>query len=172
IDDSIIALTGAMLLFILPAKNEESVHILSWKAAKEIPWGIILLFGGGLAIAEGFQDSGLATSIAVGMSRFEGVSLFLLLLIVVASINFLTEITSNVATTAMVLPVLAPIALSIGVHPFGLLFGATIAASCAFMLPVATPPNAVVFGSNYVRMKDMVRTGLVLNLLSIILIII
>src|SRR5690606_1181887 len=90
IDDSIIALTGAMLLFILPAKNEESVHILSWKAAKEIPWGIILLFGGGLAIAEGFQDSGLATSIAEGMSRFEGISLFLLLLIVVASINFLT----------------------------------------------------------------------------------
>ncbi len=172
IDDSIIALTGAMLLFILPARNKDSVHLLSWKAAREIPWGIILLFGGGLAIAEGFQDSGLATSIAEGMSRFEGISLFLLLLTVVALINFLTEITSNVATTAMVLPVLAPIAMSIGVHPFGLLFGATIAASCAFMLPVATPPNAVVFGSNYVRMKDMVRTGFALNLLSIILIII
>jgi sodium-dependent dicarboxylate transporter 2/3/5 len=172
IDDSIIALTGAMLLFVLPAKNKESAHILTWTAAKEIPWGIILLFGGGLAIAEGFKVTELATWIAGSVSQFQGISLILLLLITVSLINFLTEITSNVATTAMVLPVLASIAFSLDVHPFGLLFGTTIAASCAFMLPVATPPNAVVFGSNFLKMKDMVKAGFSLNIISIIIIII
>lgn len=171
IDDSIIALTGAMLLFVLPAKHKDSSHILNWTAAKEIPWGIILLFGGGLAIAEGFKVSGLATWIAGSVSQFQGISLIFLLLIAVALINFLTEITSNVATTAMVLPVIAPIALSMDVHPFGLLFGTTIAASCAFMLPVATPPNAVVFGSDFLKMKDMVKAGFALNIISIVLII-
>jgi len=170
IDDSIIALTGAMLLFILPAKNEESVHILSWKAAKEIPWGIILLFGGGLAIAEGFQDSGLATSIAEGMSRFEGISLFLLLLIVVASINFLTEITSNTATASLVLPLLITLSASLVIETMPLLAGAAMSSSCAFMLPVATPPDAIVFSSGHVSFKDMMRAGFALNVFSIFLI--
>ena len=168
IDDSIIALIGALLLFVIPAKKKEP--ILDWKTAKHIPWGIILLFGGGLAVAKGFNESGLAEWIASHVSLLQGLSLIALLFIIITIINFLTEITSNLATTAMVLPIIAPIALYIDVHPFVLLFGATIAASCAFMLPVATPPNAVVFSSGYISMKDMIKTGFLMNLVSIVII--
>ncbi len=170
LDDSIIAMIGGILLFVLPSKNKNYPNILDWEAAKAIPWGIILLFGGGLAIAEGFSQSGLAAWIAEKVTLFEGVSLVLLLLLIITLVNFLTEITSNTATTAMILPILAPIALTMNVHPYGFLFGAAIAASCAFMLPVATPPNAVVFGSGYLQMKDMVKTGFVLNIVSILVI--
>ena len=167
LDDSIIAITAAIVLFILPAKNVKDQRILNWEAAKKIPWGIILLFGGGLAIAAAFESSGLAAWIATRVSIFQGVSLVVLLLIVLLLVNFLTEITSNTATTSMILPILAPIALTMGVHPYGFLFGAALAASCAFMLPVATPPNAVVFGSGYLKMMDMVKTGFLLNLVSV-----
>ena len=169
LDDTIIAIVAAIMLFVLPSGNREKPTILDWGAAKKVPWGIMLLFGGGLAIAAAFESSGLATWIAGKLSVFEGVSLALLLLALIALVNFLTEITSNTATTSMILPILAPIALTMGVHPFGLMFGAAMAASCAFMLPVATPPNAVVFGSGYLRMSDMIKTGVFLNLLSIVL---
>ena len=102
------------------------------------------------------------------MNLLDGIALILILAFVVCSVNFLTEITSNVATAAMMLPVLAALALALDVHPFGLMIGACVAASCAFMLPVATPPNAVVFGSGYLEMKDMVRTGIWMNLISIV----
>ena len=134
-----------------------------------MPWGIILLFGGGMALAKGFETSGLAVWIGGQMGGLAGLHLFLLLLILIASVNFLTEITSNLATTAMLLPVLAPMALNIDVHPFVLMVGAAVAASCAFMLPVATPPNAVVFGSGYLRIPDMVNKGFFMNIISIIL---
>lgn len=169
IDDTIIAIIGALVLFIIPSKEGQ---ILQWEQAVKIPWGIVLLFGGGLAIASGFQESGLAEWIGSRMTGLDGLSIFLILLLIVAMVNFLTEITSNLATTAMLLPVLAPTALSLDVHPFLLMIGATIAASCAFMLPVATPPNAVVFGSGYLSMADMVRKGLIMNLISILLIVI
>ena len=104
------------------------------------------------------------------MTSFESLPLILLLLLLVTAVNFLTEITSNLATTAMLLPVLAPLAIEVGVHPFGLMVGAAIAASCAFMLPVATPPNAVVFGSGYLKIPDMVSKGIILNIFSIFLI--
>ena len=142
----------------------------NWEDAVKLPWGILLLFGGGLAIAQGFQSSGLATWIAQNMVQLEGFSVFLILLVVIAAVNFLTEITSNLATTAMLLPILAPTAVILGVHPYILMVGATIAASCAFMLPVATPPNAVVFGSGYLKMSDMVRVGVLMNFISIIVI--
>lgn len=140
---------------------------MNWEDAVKLPWGILLLFGGGLAIAQGFQSSGLATWIAQNMVQLEGFSVFLILLVVIAAVNFLTEITSNLATTAMLLPILAPTAVILGVHPYILMVGATIAASCAFMLPVATPPNAVVFGSGYLKMSDMVRVGVLMNFISI-----
>lgn len=170
LDDTIIAIIGAALLFVLPTKQKDKKRIMDWEAAGKVPWGIILLFGGGLAIAAAFESSGLAAWIAGKVTLFEGVSLVLLLLVVLTTVNFLTEITSNTATTSMVLPILAPIALTMGVHPFGFLFGAALSASCAFMLPVATPPNAVVFGSGYLKMTDMIRTGFVLNIVSVILI--
>lgn len=169
IDDTIIAVIGGVLLFILPASRAKNRPILLWEEAVKLPWGILLLFGGGLALAEGFKESGLAEYIGSSMSLLDGVALLLLLLILVAAVNFLTEITSNLATTAMMLPILAPLAFTIDVHPYMLMIGATVAASCAFMLPVATPPNAVVFGSGYLKIYDMVRVGVWMNLISIAL---
>ena len=171
LDDTIIALLGVMLLLLLPSsgKSEPKGRILDWKTAEQIPWGVLILFGGGLALAEGFKETGLASWIGQHLSLIEGVSFFVLLLIIIAAVNFLTEVTSNVATASMLLPILASVAIKLDVHPFGLMVGATLAASCAFMLPVATPPNAVVFGPGYLKIKDMVKAGLWLNIISIIL---
>jgi sodium-dependent dicarboxylate transporter 2/3/5 len=168
IDDTIIGLIGAIVIFLLPTKNKER-RLINWDEAVKLPWGILLLFGGGMALAAGFKDSGLALWIGSQMTLLDGVSLFLLVFILIAAVNFLTEITSNLATTAMLLPILYPMAIIIDVHPFILMVAATVAATCAFMLPVATPPNAVVFGSGYLRIPDMVRVGIWMNLLSIIL---
>lgn len=171
LDDSMIALAAGLALFILPARSLQYKHsLLSWDIAKKLPWGILLLFGGGLAIASGFKESGLATFIGSQMTLLQGVGLFVILLSIVFLINFLTEITSNVATATMMLPIVASLALAIGVHPFGPMVAACLASSCAFMLPVATPPNAVVFGSGYIKMEDMVKTGIWLNILSIIIV--
>jgi sodium-dependent dicarboxylate transporter 2/3/5 len=168
LDDTIIAITAGAILFVLPSKNSKE-PIIRWEEAVKMPWGIILLFGGGMALAEGFKTTGLADWIGSQMTLLDGLSLFLLVVILIAAVNFLTEITSNLATTAMLLPILAPMALSIDVHPYILMVSATVAASCAFMLPVATPPNAVVFGSGYLRIPDMVRTGIWMNLMSIVI---
>lgn len=169
LDDTIIALCAGVVLFVLPGR-QKSTSILSWEDSKKIPWGILLLFGGGLAIATGFKDTGLAKWLAELLIALDFLPLLLMTFMLVAAINFLTEITSNLATTAMILPVLAPLAAAMGVSPYVFMVGATLAASCAFMLPVATPPNAVVFGSGYVRMSDMIRAGLGLNLLSILIV--
>jgi len=168
IDDTIIALASAFALFLLPSKTK-GAQIIDWASAVKLPWGILLLFGGGLALAEGFKTSGLALWIASQISLIEALPLIVLLLILIFAVNFLTEITSNLATTAMLLPVIVPVALALQVHPYTLMVGVTVAASCAFMLPVATPPNAVVFGSGYLRIPDMMRTGIWMNLISIIL---
>jgi len=169
IDDTIIALVFAILLFIIPSRTKKD-RIVNWKEAVRLPWGIILLFGGGMALAKAFEASGLAVWLGTQMTSFGVFPLLIVLLMLIAAVNFLTEITSNLATTAMLLPVLAPMALQIEVHPFGLMVGAAVAASCAFMLPVATPPNAVVFGSGYLRIPDMVSKGIAMNVVSIFLI--
>ena len=170
IDDTIIAMTSAIVLFLIPAKNSKQTALIDWNNAVKLPWGILLLFGGGLALAEGFKSSGLAAWIGTQLSLIEGLPLLLLLFVLVLSVNFLTEITSNLATTAMLLPIIAPVALLLDVHPYILMVGITVAASCAFMLPVATPPNAIVFGSNYLKIPDMMRAGIWMNIISIILI--
>jgi len=123
-----------------------------------------------MALAEGFTSSGLALWIGSQLSLFDGLSILLIVLILVTMVNFLTEITSNLATTAMILPILAPLALKLSVHPYTLMVSAAVAASCAFLLPVATPPNAVVFGSGYLRIPDMARTGIWMNIISVIII--
>ena len=168
IDDTIIAMTSAFIIFLLPTKDRTR-KLLTWEEAVKIPWGVLLLFGGGMALASGFSQTGLANWIGSQMTLFQGVAIVLLVLALITAVNFLTEITSNLATTAMLLPILAPMALTINVHPYLLMVGATVAASCAFMLPVATPPNAVVFGSGYLRIPDMVRTGIWMNIISIII---
>jgi len=169
IDDTLIALIAGILLFVIPS-SEEKGGVLEWDDAKKIPWGILLLFGGGLAIAQGIKDTGLAKWLAEQLTQLDFLPLLVMTLVLVAVINFLTEVTSNLATTAMILPVLAPLAAAMGVHPYIFMVSATLAASCAFMLPVATPPNAVVFGSGYINMSSMMRVGFGLNLISILLI--
>jgi sodium-dependent dicarboxylate transporter 2/3/5 len=160
--------TCAAILFVLPTKNKKE-RLLNWNDTVKLPWGILLLFGGGMALANGFESSGLAIWLGTQMTGLDTIPLLALLLILIASVNFLTEITSNLATTAMLLPVLVSLAAAVDVHPYYLLVGATVAASCAFMLPVATPPNAVVFGSGYLSIEDMVKKGFWLNVLSIFL---
>ena len=169
IDDTLIALIAGISLFVIPS-SEAKDGVLQWDDAKKIPWGILLLFGGGLAIAQGFKDTGLAKWLAEQLTQLDFLPLLVMTLVLVAVINFLTEVTSNLATTAMILPVLAPLAVAMGVHPYIFMVSATLAASCAFMLPVATPPNAVVFGSGYVSMSSMIRVGVGLNLISILLV--
>ena len=170
LDDAIIAIIFAMILFIINAKSKKD-KILEWKEAVKMPWGILLLFGGGMSLAKAFDVSGLAIWIGNQITAFGNFDLFLFLILLVTVINFLTEVTSNVATTAMLLPVIAPIALELDVHPFILMTAAAVSASCAFMLPVATPPNAIVFGSGYLRIPDMVKKGFLLNIISILIIV-
>lgn len=169
LDDTIIGISAGVVLFMLPAK-ENGKQIIDWQECSKLPWGILLLFGGGMALAEGFGTTGLAQWIASQMTLLHGVTLIILILILVAAVNFLTEVTSNLATTAMLLPVLAPMALAFNLHPFMLMVSVTISASCAFMLPVATPPNAVVFGSGYLRIPDMIRSGIWMNFISIVIV--
>jgi sodium-dependent dicarboxylate transporter 2/3/5 len=168
LDDTIIAIAFAVVLFLIPSKDK-SQQLMNWDDAVKLPWGIILLFGGGMAIANGFESSGLALWIGNQMTLLAGMMTLILVLLLIAAVNFLTEITSNLATTAMLLPVLAPMAITVDLHPFVLMVGAAVAASCAFMLPVATPPNAVVFGAGYLRIPDMVNKGFVMNIVSIII---
>lgn len=167
IDDSVIAIGGAMILFLIPSKNMKGTMLIDWKAATGIPWGIILLFGGGLSIAAAFQSSGLATWLGNQMTLLQGVPLLLLVFTLVASVTVLSEIASNVATAAMILPILVSLAVAIEIHPFILMVAATLAASCGFMLPVATPPNAVVFGSGFLRIRDMMKAGVWMDIISV-----
>ncbi|GAA4276262.1 SLC13 family permease [Aquimarina mytili] len=168
VNDTLIAIAGAITLFVIPSGESKKIGIISWQTAEDIPWGILLLFGGGLALAEGFKVSGLAKWIGSQLTMFEVFPSILLILAIIVVINFLTEITSNVATAAMLMPILAALALSIDVHPYFLMVAATISASCAFMLPVATPPNAVVFGSGLLTIPVMIKAGFWMNIISIL----
>ncbi|ASN04698.1 SLC13 family permease [Virgibacillus necropolis] len=170
INDAIIAMTFAIILFIIPSINKKGDHLLDWDTAVKLPWGILLLFGGGLAVAAGFVSSGLSDWIGNQLSALEGVNMFLVLLVVATLVIFLTELTSNTATASMMYPIMAALALALNIHPFSVMIVAAVAASCAFMLPVATPPNAVVFGSGYLRIPDMAKAGFLLNILGIILV--
>ena len=169
INDTVIAMIGATLLFLIPTKGGDRT-LLTWEEAKTLPWGVVLLLGGGFALAAGFTAGGLAEWVEGNLRVPEAVGLFAIILLVTAAVNFFTEITSNVATTSMLLPVLAVVAGPLGVAPASLMVPATLAATCAFMLPVATPPNAVVFGSGYLTIPDMVRAGFRMNVVSILII--
>lgn len=165
ITDTTIAIAALFSLFIVPAGDREGA-LLDWSDMARIPWGVLVLFGGGFALAAGISDSGLSTWIGKNLSVVGTASVIIIVLSIVAVIVFLTEITSNTATTTTFLPVIAALALEIGQAPLVLILPATLAASCAFMFPVATPPNAIVFGSGQVRIVDMMRAGLWLNVLG------
>ncbi|SEH89980.1 solute carrier family 13 (sodium-dependent dicarboxylate transporter), member 2/3/5 [Halobacillus karajensis] len=170
INDTMIAMTAAVVLFLIPSKNKRGDYLLDWDTAKGLPWGILLLFGAGLAVAAGFKETGLAEWIGTQLTVLQGVNLILIIVIVTALVIFLTEITSNTATATMMFPIMGSLASAISVHPYSLMIAAGVAASCAFMLPVATPPNAVVFGSGYLKIPDMAKAGFLLNVLAVILI--
>ncbi|MCK3685036.1 DASS family sodium-coupled anion symporter [Maribellus sp. YY47] len=168
INDGTVAIFMAVLLFILPAPSEKGERIMNWETARKIPWDIVLLFGGGFALAQGFVESGLSLWFGEQMAGLADVQPIVLTFANVTMMSFLTELTSNTATTEMILPILSGLSTSIEVNPLLLMIPATLAASLAFMLPVATPPNAIIFGTNRIKVKDMVRTGFLLNLAGII----
>jgi len=170
VTDSTIAIAGALLLFLIPVNLSRREFLLDWKTAVTIPWDIIILFGGGFALASGFSESGLTTWLAGQLGVLQGANIVLVIAAVVLLVVFLTEVTSNTATASLLLPVMAALAAAINVHPFGLMVGTAIAASFAFMLPVATPPNAIVFGTRHVSMQQMAWSGLWLNLLAVVVV--
>ncbi|MBN1598861.1 MAG: DASS family sodium-coupled anion symporter [Bacteroidales bacterium] len=170
VHDSTVAIIGALLLFIIPVNLKKAEFILDWEWAKRIPWGILLLFGGGFALAESFQTTGLDISIGNIFSQINFSSGILIVFCICLFMTFLTEFTSNTATITMMLPVLGAMAVSFSTHPFLLMIPATIATSFAFMMPVATPPNAIIFGSNYIKIHQMARVGLTLNLIGVVII--
>lgn len=170
INDGTVAMIAAIILFILPAKDKKGSRIMDWETAKRLPWNIVLLFGGGFALALGFQSSGLALWFGEQLEWTRNIHPYLILLAVITLMSFLTELTSNVASTQMLLPVFAALAVTTGNNPMLLMIPATIASSLAFMLPTATPPNAIVFGTERLRIKTMVRTGFVLNMTGILVV--
>jgi sodium-dependent dicarboxylate transporter 2/3/5 len=169
VTDATIAMTGALILFMIPVNMKKNIFVMDWHWASKMPWGVLLLFGGGLAMAAGFKETGLATWIGSQVSLLNNAPILVLIVAVTTLIIFLTELTSNTATAAMVMPILSAVAIGINQSPLLLVIPAAIAASCAFMLPVATPPNAIVFGSGYVTIPQMVRSGFGLNIIGIVL---
>ncbi|PKN07019.1 MAG: anion transporter [Deltaproteobacteria bacterium HGW-Deltaproteobacteria-8] len=167
VSDATVAVAAALALFIIPSDIKKGVFLLDWKTAVKIPWDVILLFGGGLALAGAFQSTGLTKFIAGGLTDLNGMPVIIILGAIVTLNIFLTEVTSNTAVATLMIPIMGAIAVGMGIHPFGPILAACIACSYAFMLPVATPPNAVVFGSGAVTIRQMAKTGIWLNILGI-----
>ena len=172
VDDGTVAIAMASLLFFVPAKNRANgeVRVMGGEVLPRLPWNVVLLIGGGFALATAFQATGLAELIGGQFQAAGALPPFVLILLVCLAITFLTELTSNTATTEMILPILASVAVATGAHPLVLMMPATMSASCAFMMPVATPPNAIVFGSNRFSIGEMARAGIVLNLFGALVI--
>ncbi len=171
VTDSAIAMAGAILLFLIPVSFKKNEWVMNWHWAAKMPWGVLILFGGGLALADGFKETRLADWIGGQMGLLQNAPMLVMVLAVTALVIFLTELTSNTATAAMIMPVLSAVAIGMGQNPMLLLVPAAVAASLAFMLPVGTPPNAIVFGSGYVTIPQMARSGFGLNLIGIVVIV-
>ena len=175
-DDAIVGIAAGLLLFIIPADAKTGVRLLDWKTANEMPWDVLLLFGGGLSLSAMFNNSGLSLWIGEMAKGLGGLPTVLLIAAVALLVLFLTEITSNTATAATFLPIMGGVAVGIGLTANGeinillLTIPVALAATCAFMLPVATPPNAIAYGSGYVKIGDMIKGGVGLNLIGCVLI--
>lgn len=169
LSDAGIAMTAGVALFLMPADFGKGEFLLDWPTARRVPWGTLILFGGGLSLAGAFTRTGLSTWIGESMGALSGFPVLIILLVLVTLVVLLTELTSNAATTATMLPVIAAMAIGIGQNPMMLAIPAVLSASCAFMLPVATPPNAIVFGSERITIPQMAKAGLWLNLVFIVI---
>lgn len=170
ISDAGIVMTAGVLLFMLPSGHPTQPQLMTWHDATRLPWGVLILFGGGLSLAAAVSNTGLALWLGESLAPLNAFGLAALVVASVALVIFLTELTSNLATTATLLPVMGAIAIQAGIPPLFLTVPITIAASCAFMLPVATPPNAIVFATGQITIPQMVRAGVVLNLIGIVIV--
>ncbi|NLA32012.1 MAG: SLC13/DASS family transporter [Methanomicrobiales archaeon] len=169
IQDSTIAIFGAFLLFILPVDWKRGIFTMDWEWAVKIPWGILILFGGGIALSGGFIQSGLAASIVSSLTVIHGLPIILLIFVVALAVSLATEVASNTAMAAVLMPIMAVTAVSMGLNPVILMITVAVCASMAFMLPVATPPNAVAYGSGYITAEDLLRSGWALDIIGVML---
>lgn len=172
LDNTIVAMAGGILMFIVPANLRKQEYLLDWESTTRLPWGILLLFGGGLCLAKGMETTGLVQWVGDRIAGGSEMSLWWLILLLTAFMLFMTEIMSNVALVVIFVPVVFGIADGLGIEPLYLAVPVTLASSCAFMMPVSTPPNAVVFSSGYIRIGEMARAGFLLNILSIIVLVV
>jgi sodium-dependent dicarboxylate transporter 2/3/5 len=161
---------AGVMLFVIPANFRRGEFLLDWQTAVKIPWGILLLFGGGIAMSAGFKATGLSAWLGERLALLGNWPPLLMIAAVCLLVTFLTEVTSNTATATIFMPVMAATAQALHLHPFVLMIPAAISASCAFMLPVATPPNAIIFASGYVTVPQMARAGVWLNLIGVVLV--
>lgn len=169
-NDGTVAILVSVILFIIPSRNNKKEKLMDWETAKGLPWNIVLLFGGGFALASGFKESGLSIWFGTQLSFAGDYHPVIVIMVICFLMTFLTELTSNTATTEMLLPILAGLSLSIDINPLLLMLPATLSGSMAFMLPVATPPNAIIFGTGRLQVMDMAKNGLILNFIGIIMI--
>ena len=171
INHGTIAICAAVALFLIPVHPSRGEFALDWEWGKRIPWDVLLLFGGGLAMADAFRSTGLTLWVGGKLEGLHGMPTIVVIIAIAAMLNLLTEITSNTATASIMLPILGgPVAVALGLHPLLLMIPATIGVSCAFMLPVSTPPNAIVFGGGHITVPQMARAGFLMNLAGITLI--
>ncbi|WP_432798784.1 SLC13 family permease [Poriferisphaera sp. WC338] len=174
VGDASIAILAVIMMFIIPAGDQSpekrGEKLLDWPSAAAIPWGILLLFGGGLAIAAAFKSTGLTAAIGSQLTSLESLPVFLIILIICLGVTFLTEVTSNTATATLFLPIAYAASEALHLNPLILMTPAALSASCAFMLPVATPPNAVIFGAGHIHIRDMARKGFMLNIIAAVVI--
>jgi sodium-dependent dicarboxylate transporter 2/3/5 len=170
VTDATIAMAATVALFLIPVDRKEAAFALDWPTAKKIPWGVLVLFGGGLSLARGMDQSGLATWIGTGVGALGVVPTVVIFASVATLFVFLTEITSNTATSTMAMPIMAGVAVGLGIAPLTLMAVAALSAAMAFMLPVATPPNAIIFGSGYLTIPQMAKAGIWMNVIAITLI--
>lgn len=170
LSDTTIAITGALTLFVIPAPGGGGKFLMNWDAAKAVPWDVLLLFGGGLSLAAQIQDSGLSAWLGEQATQLQGLPIIVVVAVICFGILMLTELTSNTATAATFLPVIGGVAVSLGQNPMLLLVPTALAANCAYMMPVGTPPNAIVFGSGQVTLPQMAKAGVLLNVMLVPLI--
>lgn len=172
--DATVGIAAVIALFLIPAgprqSGEPRRYLLDWPTARNIPWGILILFGGGIAIAMAFQATGLARQIGESLQVLEDFHPVIVIAVICFTVTFMTEVTSNTATTTLLMPILGATAVKAGLDPAAFMIPAALSASCAFMLPVATPPNAIVFGSDHITIPQMVRAGIILNLIGVLII--